>query len=106
MSGKEVIGYAWRTYTGENTRLITPHERTNTPTNISWYVCAEDSSKRVLLYSVEKTNNYEETGIRHSDRYLNTIASDGSKCSGRVTHWAGIAHKGTYTEEGIAKSIL
>lgn len=100
MPGKEVIKYAWRTYTGENTRLK------NTPTNISWYVCAEDSSKKVLLYSVEKTNNYEETGIRHSDRYLNTTASDGSRCSGRVTHWAGIAHEGTYTSEGIAKSIV
>ena len=91
-----MLKYAWRTYIGENSTTF--QENTQ---KLQWYRSADDPSKLILLYSVEKTNNYDDTGIKHKDRYINTIASDGSKCSGKVTEWVKVARQGTYTPTGI-----
>ena len=92
--------YAWRTATGETKKGFEYREKRK---EMNWYESADDPSKWVLLYSVEKTEKYENTGIKHKDRYLNTIASDGSKCSGKVTKWVSVAREGTYTNDGVMK---
>ena len=66
--------YAWRTYIGENPDFV-QKEHWNSQgemhtTNMQWYRSADDPSKLILLYSVEKTNNYDDTGIKFKDRYI------------------------------------
>jgi hypothetical protein len=60
---------------------------------MNWYACADLPDEVVIVYSVEKTNEREKTGIQFADRKLNTRTKSGKTCSGEVTHWVGLAYE-------------
>jgi len=88
--------WAWITADGEKSARA--HKIQNADGSVhkvemNWYACADLPDEVVLVYSVEKTNEREKTGIQFADRKLNTRTKSGKTCSGEVTHWVGLAYE-------------
>ena len=80
--------YAWRTMKGEEMALKPGSEFPK----CNWYESIDKPGQRIYTYAVEKTNIYENTGIRFDDRFLNTTTENGEKCSGEIGKWIASAN--------------
>ena len=104
---QETVKFAWRTPKGEQNKIS---RRTSTGNEnkscCSWYYCADENmqDEKVLVYSVEKTSELQNTGIKHDDRFLQKITAPGKTCSGKITKFAHIAIPGSYNQDGTYRT--
>ena len=104
---QETVKFAWRTPTGEKNKIS--YERIDKKIkhdqerySCNWYYCADENmqDEKVLVYSVEKTSELQNTGIKQDDRFLQKITASGKSCSGKIKNFASIALPGTYNQDG------
>lgn len=71
----------------------------------NWYQCADPGmeGELVLVYSYEKTKDFNSTSIVFPDRYLQKLTASGKKCSGRIGKCVKKANPGTYNQDGTYK---
>ena len=98
--------FAWRSLQSESniSRKKIPYSKNGFST-LQWYKCGDPGldGELVLCYSLENTNNLEETNLELKDRKLQTLTASGKKCSGKVSKWHSIAKPGTYNLNGTMK---
>ena len=107
---QETVKFAWRTSKGEINKMKTGIEKKNKKNALihccNWYYCADENmeNEKVLVYSVEKTSELQNTGIKHDDRFLQKITASGKTCSGKITKFAHIAIPGSYNQDGTYRT--
>lgn len=107
---QETVKFAWRTPKGEQNKMKSERNINNKKNVLryccNWYYCADENmqDEKVLVYSVEKTSELQNTGIKQDDRFLQKITASGKTCSGKITKFAHIAIPGSYNQDGTYRT--
>ena len=101
----ETHRYAWRSLKGETNKIKTLED--NILHSCNWYYCSDQNmeNEKVLVFSVEKSFDINQTSMITEDRFLQTKTASGKECSGKIGKWAHLALPGTYHEDGTEKLI-